>query len=202
MHVRTQLTGFEDAYGKLNELLGFDSLLRQIDLSHGCGFRLAEIIPMLVQKRLQSPFSKRRSLFLDAMESGVLYGYPILDVGVTLTGGSSHEIDASELAFRNAATTAFREACRNAKPILLEPVMNLEIVCPSEFVGTVHQQIASRNGRITGSDLRDDIQILKALAPLSQMFGYATDLRSGTQGRGSFSMVFELYDQVAGGAKQ
>ncbi len=134
----------------------------------------------------------------DAMESGIRYGYPILDVQVTLVGGSSHEIDASELAFRNAATTAFREACRNAEPILLEPIMRLEIICPAEYVGVVHQQIAARNGRITGSDLRDDIQILKALAPLSRMFGYATDLRSGTQGRGSFSMVFELYDQVAG----
>jgi elongation factor G len=136
----------------------------------------------------------------DAMGSGIRYGYPILDLEVTLTAGTSHETDASGLAFRNAATTAFREACRNAEPIMLEPIMRLEIICPSEFVGAVHQQIASRRGRIIGSELRDDIQILKALAPLSLMFGYATDLRSGTQGRGSFSMVFELFDKATGGS--
>jgi elongation factor G len=102
------------------------------------------------------------------------------------------------MAFRNAAMSAFREACRNASPILLEPIMRLEIVCPSDFVGAVHQQIAARHGRVDGTELRDDLQILRARAPLSKMFGYATDLRSATQGRGSYTMVFALYDRVTG----
>ena len=134
----------------------------------------------------------------DACESGIRYGYPILDVQAELIGGTAHEVDSSELAFRNATMAAFREACRNAGPILMEPIMRLEIVCPGDFVGTVHQQIAARHGRVIGSELRDEIHILRAQAPLSRMFGYATDLRSATQGRGSFTMVFDLYDQVAG----
>ncbi|MCK4305553.1 MAG: elongation factor G [Candidatus Eisenbacteria sp.] len=132
----------------------------------------------------------------DACESGIRYGYPVLDIKVELIGGSSSEVDASEIAFRNAAIAAFREACRNAGPVLMEPIMRLEIICPSEFVGAVHQQIAARGGRITGTELREKLQILRAMAPLSKMFGYATDLRSGTQGRGSYTMMFALYERM------
>lgn len=132
-------------------------------------------------------------------DSGIRYGYPITDVRATLCGGSHHELHSSEMAFRNAALTAFREACRHAEPTLLEPIMNLEIVCPSEFVGTVHQQLAARHGRVLGTEVQGDIQILRASAPLASMFGYATDLRSVTQGRGSFSMLFDRYDEVQGG---
>ena len=134
----------------------------------------------------------------DAGESGIRYGYPVLDILVALTGGAYHETDSSELAFRNATVAAFREACRNGEPVLMEPIMRLEIVCPGEFVGTVHQQIAARHGRMLGTDVRNNISILRAAAPLSRMFGYATDLRSGTQGRGSYSMVFDKYDRVSG----
>ncbi len=133
----------------------------------------------------------------DACDSGIRYGYPIQDVQAVLTGGAAHELHSSELAFRNAAMTAFRDACRQAGPVLLEPVMRLEIVCPAEFVGIVHQQIAARGGRVLGTDPREDVHLLKARAPLSAMFGYATDLRSATQGRGSYTMVFEMFDQVA-----
>jgi elongation factor G len=137
----------------------------------------------------------------DACESGIRYGYPVLDVGVTVTGGRAHEIDSSDLAFRNAAVAAFREACRNADPVMMEPVMRLEIICPHEFVGVVHQQLAARHGRVLGGERRDEVQILKARAPLSRMFGYATDLRSATQGRGSYTMVFDLFDVVPGEAR-
>jgi elongation factor G len=134
----------------------------------------------------------------DACESGIRYGYPVLDVSVTVTGGRSHETDSSDLAFRNAAVAAFREACRSADPVMMEPIMRLEIVCPNEFVGGVHQQLAARHGRVLGNERRDEVQILKARAPLSRMFGYATDLRSATQGRGSYTMVFDLFDVVPG----
>ncbi len=135
----------------------------------------------------------------DGSESGIRYGYPVTDTRVELSGGSSDEQRASELAFRNAALAAFREACRQAGPILLEPIVRLELVCPKEFVGAVHQQLAARHGRILGTEVQDELQILRAQAPLSKMFGYATDLRSITQGRGSFTMVFDHYDQVSGG---
>jgi elongation factor G len=132
-------------------------------------------------------------------EAGIRYGYPVTDVQVELIGGSSHEIHSSELAFRNAALSAFREACRQGEPILLEPIMRLEILVPKDFVGTVHQQLAARHGRVTGTDLQGDVQVLRAIAPLSRMFGYATDLRSITQGRGSYSMIFDHFDSVPGG---
>jgi elongation factor G len=131
-------------------------------------------------------------------ESGIRYGYPATDLRVALVGGSHHELHSSEMAFRNAALTAFREACRHGEPILLEPIMNLEIICPVEFVGGVHQQLAARHGRVLGTDVRGDTQIVRASAPLSRMFGYATDLRSATQGRGSFTMLFDRYDDVQG----
>jgi len=133
-------------------------------------------------------------------ESGIRYGYAVTDVRVRVVGGAYHETDSSELAFRNAALTAFREACRQAQPILLEPIMRLELVCPGEFVGAVHQQLAARHGRVLGTDVQGDTQLLRATAPLSRMFGYATDLRSATQGRGSFTMLFDRYDVVDGGA--
>ena len=135
----------------------------------------------------------------DAGEAGIRYGYPILDLETRLVNGSSHDLHASELAFRNAAVSAFREACRNAEPLLLEPIMRLEITCPDEFVGIVHQQLAARHGRVLGAVVCDDLRILRARAPLAQMFGYATDLRSATQGRGTYTMLFELYDAVPGG---
>ncbi len=133
----------------------------------------------------------------DACESGIRWGYPIQDIRVILNGGAAHELHSSELAFRNAAINAFREACRAAVPVLLEPIMRLEIVCPADFVGGIHQQIAARGGRVLGTEPRDDVHILKARAPLSTMFGYATDLRSATQGRGAYTMVFDMFDRVS-----
>ena len=134
----------------------------------------------------------------DGAESGIRYGYPATDIGVTLTGGSTHEVNASEFAYRNAALTAFRDACRRAAPILLEPIMRLEILVPREFVGAVHQHLAGRQGRVLGSEVQSEMQVLRARAPLARMFGYATELRSITQGRASYTMFFDRFDEVPG----
>ncbi len=132
----------------------------------------------------------------DAAEGGIRYGYPAVDVDVLIIDAFWNEHTSTDLAFRIATQTAFREGCRNAGPILLEPVMSLEIVVPREFVGGVMSNLSARRGRIVGSEMRDDVQILKGQAPLSQMFGYATDLRSASQGRGTYSMLFSHYDEV------
>ena len=134
----------------------------------------------------------------DATESGIQYGYPVVDVRAILIGGEWNEQRSTELAFRNAAITAFRDGCRNAKPLLLEPIMSLEIVTPREFVGGVMNGLAQRHGRVLGAEMREMVQILKAEAPLSQMFGYATDLRSASQGRATYSMIFSHFDVASG----
>jgi elongation factor G len=117
-----------------------------------------------------------------------------VDVGVTLTGGRFEETRSTELAFRNAAISAFRDGCRRASPVLLEPIMSLEIVTPQEFVGGVMSGIAQRRGRVTANEPRGQVQVLEAEAPLSQMFGYATDLRSASQGRATYTMLFSHFD--------
>ncbi|MEZ4648953.1 MAG: elongation factor G [Candidatus Eisenbacteria bacterium] len=130
----------------------------------------------------------------EATESGIQYGYPIVDVGVTLLGGKFEETRSTELAFRNAAIAAFRDGCRKAGPQLLEPIMSLEIVTPKEFVGGVMSGLGQRRGRVTANEPRGQVQVLEAEAPLSQMFGYATDLRSASQGRATYSMIFSHFD--------
>lgn len=134
----------------------------------------------------------------DATESGIQFGYPVVDVRAILIGGDWNEQRSTELAFRNAAITAFRDGCREAKPLLLEPIMSLEIVTPRDFVGGVMNGLAQRHGRILGTEMREMVQILKAEAPLSQMFGYATDLRSASQGRATYSMLFSHFDVASG----
>src|SRR5439155_2333435 len=130
------------------------------------------------------------------LAGGVLAGYPMSDVKVTLYDGSFHEVDSSEMAFKIAGSMAFKEAARKAKPVLLEPIMSVEIVVPDEYMGPVVGDINSRRGRIEGLELRGTTQIIKAMVPLSDMFGYATDIRSRTQGRGSFTMHFGKYEEV------
>jgi elongation factor G len=132
----------------------------------------------------------------DASESGVQWGYPITDVHVDVTGGASHDLHSSELAFRSAALTAFRDGCRRAEPMLLEPIMSLEILCPKDFVGGVVNSLAARGGRLLGSEAKGAIHVLKAEAPLSRMFGFTTDVRSASQGRATYSMIFTRYDEV------
>ena len=133
---------------------------------------------------------------VEALEGGVLAGYPMSDVKVTLYDGSFHEVDSSEIAFKIAGSMALKEAARKAKPVLLEPIMSVEVVVPEEYMGAVVGDINSRRGRIEGMELRGTTQIVKAMVPLSEMFGYATDIRSNTQGRGSFTMHFGKYEEI------
>ena len=132
----------------------------------------------------------------EAMESGVLAGYEVKDVKVTLYDGSYHEVDSSEIAFKIAGSIAFKEGCRKAKPALLEPVMKVEVVIPEEYMGAVNGDLNSRRGRIEETEMRPGTQIIRALVPLSSMFGYATDLRSRTQGRATYTMHFAHYEEV------
>jgi elongation factor G len=132
----------------------------------------------------------------EALEGGVLAGYPMSDLKVTLYDGSFHEVDSSEIAFKIAGSMAIKEAAKKAKPVLLEPIMAVEVVVPEEYMGDVIGDINSRRGRIEGMELRGTTQIIKSSVPLSEMFGYATDIRSRTQGRGSFTMHFGRYEEV------
>jgi elongation factor G len=132
----------------------------------------------------------------EAAETGIM-GYPMVDLLVRLVDGSYHEVDSSERAFQIAASMGFKEAARLARPVLLEPVMALEVVTPEEFVGEVMGEINSRRGRITGLESRGSIQTVKAQVPLATMFGYATVLRSATQGRATFTMQFDHYEPVS-----
>ena len=126
--------------------------------------------------------------FREATNTGILAGYPVVDVKATLVDGSYHEVDSSEAAFKIAASMAFKECCRQAKPVILEPIMKVEIVVPEEYMGDVIGDVNSRRGRLEGMDDQSGMKIIRAFIPLSEMFGYATDLRSKTQGRGTYSM--------------
>jgi elongation factor G len=132
----------------------------------------------------------------EALSAGVLAGYPVDDVGITLYDGSFHEVDSSELAFKIAGSMAFKEAARHAAPVLLEPVMKVEVVVPEEYMGDIMGDISGRRGRIVSMEARGGTQIVNARVPLSEMFGYATDLRSRTQGRATYTMHFERYEQA------
>lgn len=134
----------------------------------------------------------------ESAEAGVLAGYPVVDVKVRLYDGSFHEVDSSEIAFKMAASLAFKEGIQKGKPVLLEPVMRVEVVLPEEYLGDTIGQLTARRGEISGTEIRPgNSQAVQAMVPLAEMFGYATDLRSGTQGRGAFSMEFDHYAQVS-----
>jgi elongation factor G len=131
---------------------------------------------------------------VEAAEGGVIAGYPVVDVTVSLIEGSYHEVDSSEMAFKIAGSMAFKAACKSAGPILLEPVMGVEVVCPEDYTGDVIGDLSSRRGRIQGIEARGNTQVIGAHVPLAQMFGYATDLRSKTQGRATYTMQFDHYE--------
>jgi elongation factor G len=134
----------------------------------------------------------------EAIEGGVVSGYPMTDLKVTLIDGSYHEVDSSDMAFRMAAIFAFREGAPKGKPILLEPIMKVEVVAPEEHTGEVLGHINSRHGNVLGIDMRPgNAQAIHAEVPLAEMFGYATELRSATKGRGVFTMEFERYAPVS-----
>jgi elongation factor G len=131
-----------------------------------------------------------------AMEGGVIAGYPLVDIRVILTYGSYHDVDSSEMAFKIAGSMAFKNAMQRAKPILLEPVMAVEVVTPDEYLGDVMGDLNSRRGRVEGLEPRGNAQAIRAKVPLATMFGYATDVRSNTQGRATFTMQFDRYEEV------
>ena len=131
-----------------------------------------------------------------AMQAGVLAGYPVEDVKVTLFDGSYHEVDSSEMAFKIAGSMAFKEACRKADPVLLEPIMKVDVIVPEDYMGDVMGDLNARRGQIQGMEARPGAQAISALVPLSEMFGYATDLRSRTQGRGQYSMEPHSYVEI------
>jgi elongation factor G len=132
----------------------------------------------------------------ERLDAGVIAGYPLRDVRVTLTYGSYHDVDSNEMAFKIAGSMAFADACRKADPVLLEPIMKVEVLVPQEFMGDVIGNLNGRRGKVQGMKVRAGAQAIDASVPLSEMFGYATDLRSRTQGRATYSMEFDRYDQV------
>jgi elongation factor G len=132
----------------------------------------------------------------EALEGGILAGYPLVDIRVILTYGSYHDVDSSEMAFKIAGSMAFKKAARQAKPVLLEPIMAVEVVTPDDYMGDVIGDLSSRRGKVEGMEQRGNAQAVRAQVPLAEMFGYATDLRSRTQGRATYTMQFDSYQQV------
>ncbi len=132
----------------------------------------------------------------DAMQSGVLAGYPMVDIKATLLDGAYHEVDSSEMAFKVAGSMALKEAAKKANPVLLEPIMAVEVRTPEEYMGDVIGDLNSRRGQIQAMDEQHGARVVKAHVPLSEMFGYVGDLRSKTQGRANYSMVFDSYSEV------
>jgi len=160
----------------------------------GAGFEFVnKIVGGAVPREYIQPVEKG---VREALDGGVLAGYPVVDVKVTLYDGSYHEVDSSEMAFKIAGSMAFREAARQAGAVILEPIMNVEDVTPEEYMGDVIGDLNSRRGRIQTMDRRGNSQVIKAQVPLSEMFGYATDLRSATQGRATYTMQFAHYEEV------
>ena len=160
----------------------------------GKGFEfINKVVGGAVPKEYIGPVEKG---IVEALETGVLAGYEVQDVKVTLYDGSYHEVDSSEIAFKIAGSMAFKQAAAKASPVLLEPIMKVEVVVPEEFMGSVTGDLSSRRGRIETSEPRAGSQVITALVPLSEMFGYSTDLRSMTQGRATYSMHFHRYEQA------
>jgi elongation factor G len=152
-----------------------------------------EIVGGVVPKEYIKPVDQG---IQEALEGGVLAGYPMVDVKATLYDGSYHEVDSNEMAFKIAGSMAFKEAARRASPVLLEPVMSVEVVTPEDYAGTIMGDLSSRRGRIEGMEHRAGSQVIKAIVPLAEMFGYATQMRSSTQGRAEYSMHFARYEEA------
>jgi elongation factor G len=168
--------------------------IRVEPLPSGTGFEFVnEIFGGSIPKEYIKPIEAG---IVEALESGVLAGFPMSDLRVRLVDGSYHDVDSSEIAFKLAGSIAIKEAAKRAKPVLLEPIMAVEVVVPEEYMGDVIGDLNSRRGRIEGMELRGTTQIIKSMVPLAEMFGYATELRSRTQGRGSFTMHFGKYEEV------
>ncbi len=169
-------------------------------LEPGKGFEFIQrIVGGVIPREYISPVEKG---IKEAMDRGILAGYPVVDVRVKLYDGSYHEVDSSELAFKIAGSMAFKEAAKKAKPVLLEPIMSVEVVTPEEYMGDVIGDLNSRRGRVQSIEIRGNAKVVKAQVPLSEMFGYATDLRSRTQGRATYTMQFLHYEEVPRGVSE
>ncbi|MCX8084811.1 MAG: elongation factor G [Calditerrivibrio sp.] len=163
-------------------------------LEPGAGFKfINKIVGGVIPKEYIPAVEKG---IVEAMDTGVLAGYPVVDVAVTLLDGSYHEVDSSEMAFKIAGSIGFKEACKKASPTLLEPIMKVEVVVPDEYMGDVMGDLNSRRGRIEGMEARGNAQVIRCNVPLKEMFGYATTLRSLTQGRATYTMIFDHYEEV------
>jgi elongation factor G len=169
-------------------------ILKLDPLPAGTGFQFADETKGGVVPREYIPAVEKGAK--EALEGGVLAGYPMVDVKVALTFGSYHEVDSSEMAFKIAASMALKDGARKAAPVLLEPVMAVEVVVPKDFMGDVIGNLSSRRGQIQGTEERGNAQVITAKVPLKEMFGYATDLRSATQGRATYTMQFSHYEPV------
>jgi elongation factor G len=166
--------------------------IRLIPRKPGEGYEFEnEIVGGTIPKEFIKPIDQG---IREAMTTGVLAGYPMDDVRIELYDGSYHDVDSSEMAFKIAGSMAFKDAAKKAHPVLLEPMMRVEVVVPEEYMGDVIGDITSRRGHLQSMEVRSGSQVINARVPLSEMFGYATDLRSRTQGRGSYSMHFDRYE--------
>jgi elongation factor G len=171
-----------------------DAVINLLPQEPGAGYEFEDrIVGGKIPKEYIKPIDEG---IQEAMNSGILAGYPVVDVKVELVEGSYHDVDSSERAFKIAGSMAFKEAMKRAKPKLLEPVMAVEVVTPEEFLGDVMGNLNSRRGRIEEMNPMGNATTIKAIVPLAEMFGYATDVRSMTQGRATFSMQFERYEDV------
>ncbi len=171
-----------------------DCWLRIEPLEPGSGFEYVdEIKGGVIPKEYIPAVGKGAE---EAAEKGIIAGYPIVDVRVACFDGSYHDVDSSEMAFKIAGSMGFKEGAAKAAPVLLEPIMAVEVVCPEEYMGDVMGDLSSRRGRVTGMEGRGSAQVISAQVPLANMFGYSTDLRSATQGRATYTMVFAHYEQV------
>jgi elongation factor G len=171
-----------------------DVWLRVSPLPPASGFQFEDAIKGGVIPREYIPAVEKG--VREQLDNGVLAGYPVVDVKATLFDGSYHEVDSSEIAFKIAGSMAFKEACAAASPVLLEPIMGVEVVTPDDFMGDVIGNLNSRRGKVQGMESRSGAQVISAKVPLKEMFGYATDLRSMTQGRATYTMQFSHYDQA------
>jgi len=171
-----------------------EAKIRLVPLAPGTGYQFEnEIVGGAIPKEYIKPIDQG---IQEALTRGILAGYPIDDVRIELYDGSFHEVDSSEMAFKIAGSMAFQDAAKKAKPVLMEPIMRVEVVCPKDYLGDVMGNLASRRGRIQAQENRGGTEIISARVPLSEMFGYATDLRSRTQGRATYSMHFDRYEQA------
>ena len=192
---RETFTQEADSEGKYIKQSGgrgqYGHVLIKFEPNENKGF---EFVDKIVGGKIPKEYIKPiKSGLEEALKSGPLSGYPMIDIKATLYDGSYHDVDSSEMAYKIAASMALKEAAKKAGPVLLEPIMGVEVVVPEQYFGDTMGDISSRRGNIEGTEQRNNVQVIKAKVPLKEMFGYATDLRSFTQGRGNYTMQFSHY---------